>query len=161
MNANMNPFMNLDMTKMMADFDPTKLADNFAKLAGSYSLPDFNVDGLVQAQQKNIEALNAANKPAVEGIQAVAQRQTELVQELVKEATDAVAELSKLEAPEEAAAKQAELLKTAFEKAVANSTELAEMVATSNAQTSKLISARITESLDDIRKQAVTLKKKK
>ena len=72
-----------------------------------------------------------------------------------------VAEHDARKEEEAAAAKQAELLKTAFEKAVANSTELAEMVATSNAQTSKLISARITESLDDIRKQAVTLKKKK
>ena len=80
---------------------------------------------------------------------------------MIKEATDAVAEFSKIEGPEEAAAKQAEYFKGAFEKAVNNSQALAEVMATSNTETSKLINKRITESLDEVRKQALALKKKK
>jgi phasin family protein len=161
MNANMNPFMSMDMSKMMADLDPAKFADNFAKLAGGFAMPEFDMNALVDAQRKNVEALNAVNKAAVEGIQTLAQRQNEIIQEMIKEATDAVAEFSKIEGPEEAAAKQAEYFKGAFEKAVNNSQALAEVMATSNTETSKLINKRITESLDEVRKQALALKKKK
>ncbi len=161
MNTNMNPFMSVDMTKMMADFDPSKIAENFSKLAGGYKMPEFNMDSLVDAQRKNIEALNAINKAAVEGIQALAQRQNDILQEMIKEATDAVTEMTKADGPEDAAAKQVELVKSTFEKAVANSKALAELMANSNTETSKLINARIAESLEEVRKQALSLKKKK
>jgi phasin family protein len=161
MNANMNPFMNVDMSKFMSDFDPSKFAESFTKMTAGYNVPQVNFDAIIDAQRKNMEVLTAVNKAAVESVQALAQRQNEIAQELAKEATDALADLSKLEGPEDAAAKQAELIKSAFEKAVSNSTELAEMMTASNNEATKVINARITESLDEIRKQAVTLKKKK
>ena len=68
-----------------------------------------------------MEALSAVNKVAVEGFETVAQCQNEIIQEIVKEPTDAVGEMSKLDTPENAIAKQAELIKSTFEKAVANS----------------------------------------
>ena len=66
-----NPFMNVDMTKFMTDFAPSKMADQFAKFAGAYKLPEMDVDSLVEAQRKNIEALTAANQAAVEGVQEI------------------------------------------------------------------------------------------
>ena len=39
-----NPFLNFDVTKMMADFDPSKMADEFTKFAGNYKLPAFDVE---------------------------------------------------------------------------------------------------------------------
>ncbi len=153
------PFMNMDMTKVMADFDPAKIADQFTKLAGTYKMPQFDVDSLIATQRKNIEALTAANQAAVEGVQALAARQNEILQETVKEATEAVTALTAIEGPEDAAAKQAELLKVSFEKALGNMKELADMVAKSNADTSNAINARISESLEEITKQAVKVKK--
>jgi phasin family protein len=160
MNMN-NPFMAMDMSKLMADLDPTKFAENFSKLAGGYKMPEFDMNALVDAQRKNIEALNAVNKAAVEGIQTLAQRQNEIIQEMIKEATEATTSLSKIEGPEDAAIKQTELAKAAFEKAVANSQALTELMANSNQETSKLINKRIAESLDEMRKQVSALKKKK
>ncbi|MEK9753686.1 MAG: phasin family protein [Rhodospirillaceae bacterium] len=119
MNAANNPFMAMDMTKMMAELDPTKFADNFAKLTSGYKMPEFDINVLVDAQRKNIEALNAVNKAAVEGLQTLAQRQNEMIQEMIKEATEVMTSLSKIDGPEDAAVKQAEMAKTAFEQAVA------------------------------------------
>ncbi|MEK9723421.1 MAG: phasin family protein, partial [Rhodospirillaceae bacterium] len=115
MNTTTYPFMTMDMTKVMADLDPAKMADKFAKMAGTYKMPQFDVDTLVAAQRKNIEALTAANKAAVEGMQALAARQNEILQETMKEATAVLNDLTKIERPEDAAAKQAELLKVSFD----------------------------------------------
>ncbi len=60
MNANINPFMTCDMTKIMTDFDTVKFAD-------TYQVPEFNVSCLIDAQSKNMEALSGVNKAAVEG----------------------------------------------------------------------------------------------
>lgn len=153
------PFVNVDMTKVMADFDPARIVGQFTKAAGAYKVPQLDMDAIIAAQRKNIEALTAANKAAVEGVRALATRQNEILQETLKEATDAVNEMTKAESPEDAAARQAEIIKTSFEKALGNAKELAELVAKSNADTSEAINARIFESLEEIKKQAVKVKK--
>jgi len=164
MNTNANPFMNMDMskmmnmdvTKMMADFDPAKIVEQFTTMT---KMPTVDVDAIVDAQKKNLEALNAANKAAVEGVQALAQRQNEFFQEAIKEATAAVTDLGQSKDIEDVTVKQAELLKVSFEKALVNMKEIADMVAKSNADASQVINARITETLEDVRKQAVKIKK--
>ena len=85
-----NPFLNFDVTKMMADFDPSKMADEFTKFAGNYKLPAFDVESVMTSQRKNIEALAAANKAATEGMQNVATRQAAILQETLDEATTVV-----------------------------------------------------------------------
>ena len=65
----------------------------------------------------------------------MAQRQNEIIKEIVKEAIDAVGKMSKLDAPENAIAKHVEMSKT--------------------------INARFAEGLEEISKQALTLKQKK
>jgi len=154
-----NPFMNMDMTKVMADFDPAKIADQFTKMAGAYKVPQFDVDSIMNAQRKNIDAMTAANKAAVEGVQALAARQNEIFQETLAGATEAVSQLTTVAGPEDAAAKQAELLKVSFEKALGNMKELAELAAKSNADASEVINARISESFDEVKKQAAKTKK--
>ena len=153
------PFVNMDMTKVMADFDPAKIVDHLTKAASSFQVPQIDVDPIIAAQRKNIEALTAANKAAVEGVQALAARQNEILQENLKETTEAVSELSKVDGPEDATAKQVELLKASFEKALGNMKDLAELVAQSNTETSTVINARIFESLEEVKRQAVKIKK--
>jgi len=87
----------------MADFDPTKMADEFTKMAGQFNLPVFDMDAVMASQRKNIEALTAANKAAVEGMQLVAARQAEILQESLDEATKVVTELSKSGNPQDVA----------------------------------------------------------
>ena len=90
-----NPFLNFDVTKMMADFDPSKMADEFTKFAGNYKLPAFDVESVMTSQRKNIEALAAANKAATEGMQNVATRQAAILQETLDEATKSFSNLDR------------------------------------------------------------------
>jgi phasin family protein len=155
-----NPFQNMDMSKFMTDFDPAKLADKFASLAGDYKLPGVDVNAIADAQRKNLETLQAANKAAIAGIQAVASRQGEILQKTLQEANDAIGDLARSQNIEDVSAKQAELLKGSFERAISNMKEVAELIAKSSAQTSELINSRIAESLDEMKKQTVKIKKK-
>ena len=153
------PFFNMDITKIMTDFDTVKIVDQLTKAASTFQVPQIDADSIIAAQRKNIEALTTANKAAVEGAQALAARQNEILQENLKEATKAVSELSKVDSPQDATVKQAELLKASFEKALSNMKDLAELVAQSNTETSAAINARIFESLEEVKRQAVKIKK--
>jgi len=146
-----NPFMNFDVTKMMADFDPSKMADEFTKFAGNYKMPAFDVESIMASQRKNIEALTAANKAAVEGMQKVSTRQAAILQETLDEATKSFADFGKSSDPSAAAAKQAELYQVAFEKALANMSELADMVTKSSSEATTVVNQRISESLEEIK----------
>ena len=153
------PFFNMDMTKIMADFDPIKIADQFTKTASTFQTSKINIDSMITAQHKNIEALAIANKKAVEGLQALVTLQNEILQETFNEVSKAMSEFSKVNGPEEAAVKHAELLKVFFEKALDNMRELTELVAKSNAETSEAVNARIFESLEELKKHATKIKK--
>ena len=143
------PFVNMDITKIMTDFDTVKIVDQLTKAASTFQVPQIDAGSIIAAQRKNIEALTAANKAAVEGVQALAARQNEILQDNLKEATKAVGELSKVDGPQDATVKQAELLKASFEKALSNMKDLAELVAQSNIEASAAINARIFESLEE------------
>src|SRR5580698_1525807 len=93
----------------MPDFD-------FTKILAEMKLPALpNMDVLVAANRKNMETFSAANRVALEGAQAVARRHMEIMQQGVAEITEAMKALSSIEAPQAKAAKQAELLKAAYE----------------------------------------------
>jgi len=142
------PFADFDMTKMMFDFDP-------AKIASQYKLPQVDVEALMATQRKNMEALTAANKVAIEGVQAMARRQADILQETMTVASKALETMTQSASPQEAAAKQAEFLKSALEKNVANVRELRELMTKSNTEAADAITARICEGLDEIKEQAL------
>ena len=147
-----------DVTKMMKEFDPTKMVDEFSKMLKQYKLPGVDVDSIVASQKKNLEALTSANRVAFEGLQAVAKRQAEILQETMNEASKAVDSLSKAGSPPDMAAKQAELAKDAFERALGNMKELAEMVTKANQEATSTINSRISATLDEIKELALKMK---
>lgn len=147
-----------DVTKYMKDMDPGKMMEEFSKMLKQYNLPGIDMDSLMASQKKNMEALTAANRVALEGMQAVAKRQAEILQETMNEASKAVDVLSKAGSPTEVAAKQAELAKDAFERALSNMRELAEMVAKSNEEATSTINTRISATLDEIKDMALKMK---
>jgi phasin family protein len=132
--------------KMMADFgDFTKL---FADLKFP-AMPD--MDAFVAASKRNMETLAAANRVALEGAQAVARRHMEIVQQNMTELTEAVRSLSTAEAPQAKAAKQAELMKLGYERAVANIKEISDLIQQSNSEALKLLNQRFTEAMDEVK----------
>ena len=143
---------------LLKDLDPSKMVDQVTKLVQSLKVPSIDVKSLVDSQKKNIEAVTNANRAVVEGLQAVAKRQPEILQETMNEASKAIDILSKAGSPQEVAATQADLAKDAFERALANMRELADMVAAANQNAADTINARISASLDEIKELALKAK---
>jgi phasin family protein len=141
-----NPFANVDFSK----FDFSKF--DFSKALGDLKIPGFDLEAAVTAQRKNIEALTAANQAAVQGLQAVAQRQAEILSQAISEISTVAQQLSSAGSnPQELTAKQTELARKAFEQALANARELAEMVSKSNTEAFAIINKRVTESLQELK----------
>ena len=136
-----NPFLDWDMSKLT---DMQKLSEQFA-------VPGVDAKILVEAQRKNIEALTGANQVVVQGMQAVAKRQSEILAQAMAEVSSAAQQIASAGDPQAMSAKQAELVRQAFEKAIANMRELAEMVTKSNQEAFQLINQRVAESLEELK----------
>lgn len=139
------PFGDIDFSKFeLGKFD-------LSKALGDLKIPGIDIEALLASQQKNIEALTAANKVAVEGIQAVAKRQAEILAQALGEGSDIAQQLTKASGPQELTSKQAELGKQAFEKALANMRELAEMINKANSEALTVINKRFTDSIEELK----------
>ena len=124
---------------------------DFSKVLGEIKMPGVDVESILATQRKNIEAVTAANQLAIEGLQAVLRRQAEILRQSLEAAGTAATEVISAGTPEEKATKQAELLKTAFEKSLSNVRELAEMVAKSNTEAADVLAKRVSESLEEVK----------
>jgi phasin family protein len=125
-----------DLMRMLSDF----------RMPG---MPD--VEALAAAQRRNLEALSAANRVALEGAQAVARRHMEILQSSMTEMTEAMKALGTQETPQAKAARQAEMLKAAYEKAVGNMREVADLIQKSNQEALGLLNRRFTEAMDEVK----------
>ena len=106
------------------------------------------------SQQKNIEALAAASRTAMDSVNAVGKRQAEILQETMNQTAYSLETMIKAGSPFDIAAKQADLTKEGFEKALGNMRELAEMVTKAQNTTMDAISHRVSESLDELKQLA-------
>ena len=138
------PMFQTDITKMLADF----------------KIPGVDFEPMIAAQKKNIEALNEANNLIVAGVQAVMKRQAEILQASLEQASAVASEIMVPGAPEVKVAKQAEVVQTAFQAALTNMKELADLVTKSNTEAGNVISKRVSESLDEIKAAVVKAAKK-
>ena len=117
----------------MPDFDFTTLMKDF-------KLPGVDLATIMDREKKNIEALAEANRVAFEGWQALVHRQAEILQESIKRAVGTMQ-------GEDAGAKRMDLASHAFESALSNMRELAEMAAKSQKDAFDVIRKRVEENL--------------
>lgn len=151
------PFLDTEALKFLDPskfLDTSKLAD-FSKSFGQFKIPGFDSEAPLVTLRKNIEALTAANQLALEGLQAAFKRQGEIFKGLVEESSSAMQDLMSSGAPEEKLAKQADMVKNGFEKAVSNMKELSDMLAKANTEASEVLQTRVSEALGEM-KHAVT-----
>ena len=134
-----NKGMETDMMKMLANFQVPGLPD---------------VEQLAAAQRRNFEAMSAANKVALEGAQAVARRHMEILQQSMSEMTQAMQSMAGAPDPQARATKQAEMLKSAYERAVGNMREVADLIQKSNTEALSLLNQRFTEAMDEVKAMA-------
>jgi phasin family protein len=125
---------------------------DFTKFFADMKLPAVpDLEALLSANRKNLETLTAANRVALEGAQAIARRHMEIVQSSMAELTDAMKELATADAPQAKAAKQAELLKQAYQRAVTHMKELSDLIQQSNTEALALINQRFAEAMDEVK----------
>jgi phasin family protein len=128
-------------------------AEDFTRLFSEMKLPAVpDVEALLSAHKRNIETLSAANRIALEGAQAVAKRHMEIMQQTMSELSETLRSFAApTDAPQAKAAKQTELLKKAYERAVSNSRELGDLIQRSNTEALELLNHRFTEALDEVK----------
>ena len=124
-----------DMMRMLSEFRMPMLPD---------------LEALASSQRRNLEALSQANRVALEGAQAIARRHMEILQQGMAELTQSMQSLATQD-PQSGAAKQAELMKTSYEKAVANMKELADLIQKSSEEALSVLNKRFAEAMDEIR----------
>lgn len=142
-------------------FDVEKMTEffkqnDFTKQLGAMKMPGLDPEAVLAAQHKNMDALVEANKAAAAGYQDLFKKQMAIFEETMSEAQKQMKgfEVTKLDA--ESAKAQAELARAAFEKAIANMQALAESAQKANAEAYEIVSARIRESLVELRDMAST-----
>jgi phasin family protein len=130
--------------------------DEMMKMFAEFRMPHFgDLEGLAQAQRRNLEALSAANRIALEGAQAVARRHMEIVQSSVTELTDAMRGMGSTDSPQDRAQRQAELMKSGYERAVTNMKEIADLIQKSNAEALGTLNKRFAEAMEEVKQMAV------
>jgi phasin family protein len=134
-------FPEWDVTKVWADMKMLEFAD--------MKMPEFNVDAMVAAQQKNMEALNIANKTVVESWQGFAKQQAELWQAAVEDTGVFAQDVASTQEPTDQVAKQAAFAKSAFENSLSTAREAQEIAAKTTNKTVDIVSKRWAESLDE------------
>ena len=139
-----------DVEKMQEFFKTNDFTRQFAGM----NMPGLDADTIVEAQKKNMDALVAANQAAAAGYQDLFKKQVAIFEETMAEAQKHLKAFDSTKLDAEAAKAQAELARAAFEKALANMQVLAEAAQKANAEAYEIVSARIQESLAELRDMA-------
>ena len=134
--------------------DPLKLPDfsDFTRLFADMKLPAVpDMDAFIAASRRNMETLTTANRVALEGAQAVTRRHMEIMQQSMTEMTEAMRSLTTTDTPQARAAKQAEVLKQAYERAVSNMKEIADLIQHSHEEAMTVLNKRFAEAMDEVK----------
>ena len=127
-------------------------AEQFAQFIRGLKLPDVHMDELLAIHKKNVAAFTKTVQTATDGASAVARRQGEILRTSLEQTAAMMRDFAVPGNPEEAVAKQIELVRKGFETAVTNARELAEMVEKSNREAFDIIKRRTSETLEELRK---------
>jgi phasin family protein len=136
-----------DVEKMTEFFKQNDFTKHLAKL----NMPGMDASALMAAQQKNMDALVEANKAAAAGYQDLFKKQVQIFEETMAEAQQHIKSFDATKLDPEKAKASAELGRAAFEKALANMQALAEAAQKANAEAYEIVSARIKESMSELR----------
>jgi phasin family protein len=110
-----------------------------------------DADKVLAAQQRNIDAFANASQIVVDGAKALAQRQSEIVQSSVDQWMAAGQGAFSLKPGEFAPADQATKVKTAYETAVANSKEMAEITMKAQSEAAAVLTKCFMANVDDLK----------
>ena len=142
-----NPFFEADMSKF---FDMSKMMD-MSKMGTDMRMPSFDMEPMLTLCRKNMEATTSLCQSAMESWQSLCRRQADMCRQMMEETTQSMNTIASCPTPEEKVIKQAEVSKMAMEKCIANVRDISETIAKCNTQAMETVSARMNESLDELR----------
>ena len=139
------------MSRSMTDMGASAMGE-FTKMLASMKAPAMpDMEALMSAHRRNLETLSAANKVALEGAQAIARRNMEIMQQTMSELTEGMRHFGATETPQARAARQADMLKSAYERAVATMQEISGLIQKSNGEALGLLNNRFAEAIDEVK----------
>ena len=118
------------------------------KIMDQFKVPGVDMPAIIEARRKDIEALVAANKAAFESMKALGAKQTEMFKEAMQGIQESAKAVGKGVGDP---GKQAELVRNACAKAIADMQDLAEMMRKSQADTMAHITRRADEHVAEIK----------
>ena len=136
-------------------FDQSQFADLFktydmTKFFPAATAPGVDPAALMDAQKKNMDALAAANQKAADGYKSLFESQVKVFETTMAEARKHAESFDATDMSADAAQKQAEYAKAAFEKALKNMTLLAEEAQKANSDAYQIVSKRVEESVKEL-----------
>lgn len=149
------------MTKQAQSFTAFFQPAEFGKVFENFKSMPFDMQSIMETQRKNIQAMSEAQQIAIENFQAIAQRQSEMLSQIVEEHSKMTSQLMSEGTPEEKIAKQTDLIKGLYERSVKNISDLAEMVSSSNQETSKILNKRVSASMSEIKSSIIDKQQQK
>ena len=127
---------------------PNPFGDLTAMLE-QFKLPGVDMSAFVESRRKDVEALVEANKAAYEGMQALARTQTEMLTQAMQSIQESAKGLTSGPAGVPDPAKQAEVVRAAWEKMLADMTTLAEMAKKAQTDAVAHLTARAQENMKE------------
>jgi phasin family protein len=147
-------------------FDAEKMTEffrtnEFTKQFQNLKMPGLDPEAIMDAQKKNMDALVRANQAAAAGYQDLFKKQVAIFEETMAEAQKHMKGFDTTKLDADSAKAQGELARAAFERALSNMQMLAETAQKANTEAYEIVSARIQESMAELRDVAQKLTSKK
>ena len=122
------------------------------RLMQQFKVPGLDMAPIIESRRKDMEAIVEANKATYEVMQALARKQAEILTQTMQGIQDSAKSLLTGGAGAMDPAKQAELVRSAYQKALTDMKDLAEMTRKSQVEVMAIITKRATESMQEIQK---------
>jgi len=125
---------------------PARLSGEITRIIEQLKLPGFNVPAVLEARRKDIEAIAEANRVALAGAESLAAKQREILQQTVRQLQALVLERNAEEGADLGAVVRKNLTET-----FGNMRALAELVSKSQVEAFDVVSARVQQSIAELR----------
>lgn len=125
--------------------------DMFAQFGRDLKLPNVDVDAILEHHRKNLEALEKSARASATGASTLIAKQREMLEEAMREATAMAESYRTPGTPRELVARQTEFARKAFESAVGNAGEVADLVRKSGTESLDILRERIRQAMAEVR----------
>ena len=129
--------------------DTQSWLDRLRKFGSDLGLPKVDVDQLIDAHRKNLDALDRSVRVAAEGAKSLADKQHKILESALIEAAAMARDFKPTGDPQQIVTQQTEFAKKAFESAVQNTRDVAELATKTTSDATAIIRDRLRESLSD------------